>query len=172
MSIYLLNADDMKLEGKFESTLDADRAGQKSKFSYLVVKEAKELESFPAKELCKLRPNVGLSVMKPGSLGAKDKACLAIWEAAEKLKFEIVKEGTATEKKKPGKPRMGKYIKKRLLEDDFKGMDEAAIIKEVRSANISEKDAEKDVMDCVKWYRRALRKDIAKADPKASSLMD
>jgi len=50
---------------------------------------------------------------------------------------------------------MGSYVKVRLMKDNFKGMKDEEIIKDVRN-NMDKKSKyiNKDVMECVNWYRK------------------
>ena len=97
MSHYLLNADKMVIVNKFATAMDADLVGQKSKFGYLVLSKASDLEQLAVKHLTALRGS--LSHLK-GKVESKKIACPQIWNLIEDLQLDALK---APEKKSPKK---------------------------------------------------------------------
>lgn len=172
--IYLLNTDEMKVEAGFETQdeLNAFIVDQKPEYSHKSISNAGQLEQFFAKDLLKLRVNVGLPNIEKIS-GGKDKEAKRIWNAIVGSTEEAdggTENGTQTKKKgkrkaaKPkvkAQPRLGRFIKVGLLQGDFNGMtnkEAVAVIDKAKADGlINEKDAEKDTHACLLWYRNQLK---------------
>jgi len=182
---YTIDAEKMSVAGCFENHVDAEIYGEEECGGvFTVISSPELLEQYPVKDLLKLRTNVDLPELKKLK-GTKAAACKEIFEAIVDLNMEPTpdsgaretedppkdkakgkgkdgKKKKAAKKKDPAKPRLGRYINVKLKEGYFNGMTPDEILADITAQDLDERDAEKDKLDCVRWYLRKLKKDGVK----------
>lgn len=119
MAHFLFNYDACKVVGKYEKKVDADQAGQKASFKYVVISSKTDLENFPLKVSTQFLTENGAPAAK-----TKAEAGAAAWEIIKKMDLKAITSeeaaASASNKKKktpatPGekkerKPREGSKI--------------------------------------------------------------
>jgi hypothetical protein len=113
---YLLNFDKLVIVNKFATAMDADQVGQKSKFRYLVLSGADNLEKLTLKILKEIQKKLGGT----GAVDNKAVASARIWDFIKKLELEIMKPPEKTPAKKTVPKKDQKPSKINLIRDLFK----------------------------------------------------
>jgi|GEM_PF-5943405 len=150
MKSFLLNFTDLKFEALYKDEFDANEAGRKSNFDYLVINSADSLMQLKANHIIKLRVNVGLTEIK--KVDSKFKHCQKIWDTVNGMDWEIVSVEVKLRKKSiPRAQRfMGSYVKSMLYSDEWAHMTDDEIAADIREHFPNSK---KDSRACLYWYR-------------------